>query len=90
MNKDSMEKQLKVGLTLIIMGSLISYVGYTMLSDFRQREEEINRISPDETLTEHGAISALNFCGGVFLLAGVMIILMKAFDIELNGRKDDI
>lgn len=85
-----MEKRLKLGLTLIIIGSITFYVGYTMLSDFRQREDNLNRINPEETLTKQGGILALNFCGGVFLLAGIIIILMKVFDIELNGRKDDL
>ncbi len=82
-----MDKRLKIGLALIIMGSLIFFVGYTMLSEFRQREEDINRIHPEETLTEHGGILALNFCGGVFLLAGIIIILMKIFDVELKKRE---
>lgn len=85
-----MERRLKVGLTLIIMGGLIFYAGYTMLSDFREREENINRVNPEETLTEHSGILALNFCGGIFLLAGMIIILMKVFDIELNRGEDDL
>jgi len=83
-----MDKRLKIGLALLIMGSLIFFVGYTMLSEFRQREEDINRIHPEETLTEHGGILALNFCGGVFFLAGIIIILMKVFDIELKMKKE--
>jgi len=85
-----MEKRLKIGLTLIIIGGLIFSVGYTMLSEFRQREEEINRIHPEETLTEHGGILALNFCGGVFLLAGIVMIVMKIFDVELKDGKENL
>ncbi len=85
-----MEKRLKIGLTLIIIGSLIFFVGYNMLSEFREREEDKERIHPEETLTEHGGILALNFCGGVFLLAGMIIILMKIFDIEFNEGEDNL
>ncbi len=85
-----MERRLKIGLTLIIIGSLIFSVGYTMLAEFREREEDINRIHPEETLTEHGVILGLNFCGGVFLLAGVIIIVVKVFDIELKSGEDDL
>ncbi|MBS3782670.1 MAG: hypothetical protein KGY66_04620 [Candidatus Thermoplasmatota archaeon] len=85
-----MEERLKIGLTLIIMGSLIFFVGYDLLSEFREREEDINRVHPEETITEHGGILALNFCGGVFLLAGIIIILMKIFDIELKGGEDNL
>ncbi|MFW5945909.1 MAG: hypothetical protein ACOCSJ_04965 [Candidatus Natronoplasma sp.] len=85
-----MEERLKIGLTLVIMGCLIFFVGYNLLSEFRQREEDINRVHPEETITEHGSILALNFCGGVFLLAGIIIILMKIFDIELGGGKDNL
>jgi len=85
-----MDKRLKIGLTLLIMGSLLFYVGYDMLTEFREREEEINRIHPEETLTEHGGILALNFCGGVFLFAGIIIILMKILDVELKGGKENL
>ncbi len=85
-----MDKRLKIGLTLIIIGSLTFFVGYTMLSEFREREEDVERIHPEETLTEHGGILALNFCGGVFLLAGMIIILMKIFDIEFKDGEDDL
>ncbi len=85
-----MERRSKIGLTLIIIGSLIFFVGYTMLSEFREREEDINRVHPEETITEHGGILALNFCGGVFLLAGIIIIILKMFDIEFKDREENL
>ncbi|MFP4185853.1 MAG: hypothetical protein ACLFSM_06575 [Thermoplasmata archaeon] len=83
-----MKRNLKVGLTLIVIGSLLSIMGYTMLRNFESREEEIERVKPLETLTEHGFLLALNFCGGVFIFGGIAVILVKVLgiDIESNER----
>lgn len=82
-----MNRKIKVGLTLIILGSILLYSGYNLLGDFREREEETTRIEEEETVTEHGGIIAMNFCGGIFLIGGIVIILVKVLDIQF-GKED--
>ncbi|MEF8873711.1 MAG: hypothetical protein V5A88_03455 [Candidatus Thermoplasmatota archaeon] len=47
-----MHKKIKIGLTLVFIGILILSLGYTMLDDFREREEKIERVHPEETILE--------------------------------------
>lgn len=85
-----MQRNLKVGLTLIVIGALLLFVGYSMLTSFRGREEDVERVDPTETLTEHGSILALNFCGGVFIFGGVMVIIVKVLGIDIGSGKDNL
>ncbi len=80
-----MKRYLKVGFTLIVIGSLLLFTGYTMLTSFRDREEDIDRIYPEETLAEHGIILAINFCGGIFLLGGLIVLIIKILDIDVTS-----
>lgn len=83
-----MQKKLKIGLTLILIGTLILSLGYIMLDDFREREEDTDRIHPEETILEQGSILALNFCGIVFLGAGMILLIVKILGIKLKGEKN--
>ena len=82
-----MDRNLKVGLTLIVMGTLLLFIGYQMLTDFTEREEDIERVNPEETLVEHESILALNFCGAVFIFGGLAVILVKFFKIDISDKE---
>ncbi len=86
-----MRNRLKIGLALIVIGVLIISMGYIMLDDFREREEEPEE-EPEETLLEHGVILAMNFCGIVFFLAGLVLLIITLLDKgqnELSKKGED-
>jgi len=86
-----MRSRLKIGLALIVIGVLIISMGYIMLDDFREREEEPGE-EPEETLLEHGVILAMNFCGIVFFLAGLVLLIITLLDKgqnELSKKGED-
>ncbi|MFP3872333.1 MAG: hypothetical protein ACOCTR_05755 [Candidatus Natronoplasma sp.] len=84
-----MQKKFKMGFALALIGALILSAGYLMLRDFREREEDLDRKESEETLLEHEVILALNFCGAIFLGAGVLIMVVKVLDIRLRDEKDE-
>ncbi len=84
-----MERRIKVGLTLIVIGLLVLFLGYTLSNDFREKEEENDRGEEEDSLTEHGGILALNFCGGVFLISGAVAIFLKIFNIDFTAGKEN-
>lgn len=87
-----MRRNLKVAITLLVIGGLVLFGGYIRLRDFREQEEEVERTDPDETIFGQGLILAMNFCGIVLLIGGAVLLLITIFklkDKEISLSNDD-
>ncbi len=77
-----MRRNLKVAITLLIIGVLLLSGGYIRLRNFREQEEEVDRTDPDETVLGQGLILAMNFCGLVLLIGGAILLLITVFKLK--------